>query len=126
MKFRVVVKSGDGSEETRMIEAKTRFAVYEQVEKEGSSVLSLEEAKGGMPAWTNIQFGSGIKTEQRITLTKNLSAMLSAGLTLSRALSVIERQSNNRYLKTVVSKLETDVKSGLSFHEGLAQFPKIF
>lgn len=127
MKFRVLVKLTDGSEDKRTIEAKTRFAVYEQVEKEGASVISLEEAKGsGMPAWMNIQFGSGIKNEQRITFTKNLSAMLSAGLTLSRALSVIERQSNSKYLKRVTSTLETAVKSGLSFHEGLAQFPKVF
>ncbi|MDB5265451.1 MAG: ral secretion pathway protein [Parcubacteria group bacterium] len=128
MKFSVVVKLPDGSEENRMIDAKTRFAVYEQIEKEGASVLTLEEGKGGgMPKWANISFGGGhIKSEQRITLTKNLSAMLTAGLTLSRALSVIERQSKNKYLKTVVSTLETAVKSGLSFHEGLQQFPKVF
>ena len=127
MKFSVVVKKSDGSEENRTIEAKTRFAVYEQVEKEGASVISLEEGKkGSLPAWANISFGGSIKNEQRITLTKNLAAMLTAGLTLSRALSVIERQSKNKYLKTVVSALETSVKSGRSFYEGLSQFPKIF
>ncbi|MDB5237593.1 MAG: ral secretion pathway protein [Parcubacteria group bacterium] len=127
MNFSVVVKKSDGSEEKRVIDAKTRFAVYEQIEKEGSSVLSLEEGKKGMlPSWANLSFGGHIKNEQRITLTKNLAAMLTAGLTLSRALSVIERQSKNKYLKTVVSALETSVKSGLSFYEGLAQFPKVF
>lgn len=127
MNFKVVVKMADGAEDTRMIEAKTRFAVYEQIEKEGASVLSLEESKGsGMPKWANIQIGTGIKNEQRITLTKNLSAMLSAGLTLSRALSVIARQSKNKYLKDVVNTLEASVKSGLSFHEGLQQYPKVF
>lgn len=127
MKFRVVVKRADGSEENRIIEAKTRFAVYEQIEKEGGAVLSLEEGKGsGLPKWMNIQFGTGIKMAERITFTKNLSAMLSAGLTLSRALSVIDRQSNNKYLKRIVSTIETSVKSGLSFHEGLQQFPKTF
>jgi type IV pilus assembly protein PilC len=128
MKFSVVVKKSDGSEEKRIIEAKTRFSVYEQIEKEGASVLSLEEgAKSALPAWLNIKIGGGtVKNELRITFTKNLSAMLSAGLTLSRALSVIERQSNNKTLKEITSKLETSVKSGLGFHEALAQFPKVF
>src|SRR5581483_5533104 len=111
MNFKVVVRKNDGSEETRIIEAPTRFAVYEQVEKEGGSVMQIEEAKGsGLPKWMNVQFGSGVKSEQRITFTKNLAAMLSAGLTLSRALSVIERQSKSKYLKAVVTSLETSVK----------------
>ncbi len=128
MRFSVVVKQSDGSEAKRTLEAKTRFAVYEQVEKEGGSVLSLEEGtKSALPAWATIKIGGGtVKNELRITFTKNLSAMLSAGLTLSRALSVIERQSNNKTLKEITAKLETSVKSGLGFHEALAQFPKVF
>jgi type IV pilus assembly protein PilC len=126
MKFRVQVKRSDGGEETRTIEADTRFAVYGQVEKEGSSVLSVEQEKAGLPKWASFQFGSGVKSEERITFTKNLSAMLSAGLTLSRALSVIERQSKNKYLRQIVVSLGTSVKSGLSFHEGLMQYPKTF
>lgn len=128
MKFTVELKKSDGSTETRPIEAATRFAVYEQLEKEGSQVVGLTVASTGLglPSWANIQFGSGIKTEQKITLTKNLSAMLGAGLTLSRALSVIERQTQNRYLKKVLQELEEAVKNGSSFHESLALYPKVF
>lgn len=128
MKYTVKVKRTDGTEETRHVEAESRFAVYSQIEKSGGMVLSLEEGGGGLslPAWTQIQIGSGIKTEEKITFTKNLSAMLSAGLMLSRALSVISRQTKNQYLKKIVETLETGVKSGQSFHETLAQFPNMF
>lgn len=126
MKFRVLVKRSDAGEETRVIDAPSRFAVYDQIQKEGSTVVSLQEGTGALPAWMNITFGSGIKIEQRITFAKNLAAMLSAGLPLSRALSVIERQAQNKYLRKVVTELETAVKSGLSFHEGLAKHPKVF
>lgn len=128
MQYTVRVKKSDGTEETRHMEAESRFAVYAQIEKEGGMVASLEEGGGGMhlPKWTQLQIGSGIKTEEQITLTKNLSAMLSAGLTLSRALSVIGRQSKNKYLKRVVETLETGVKAGSAFHETLGQYPHIF
>jgi type IV pilus assembly protein PilC len=131
MKFSVVVKKADGTQETQVIEAESRFAVYSQVEREGGNVISLREGNaGGMPAWMNISIGSGINTEQKITFTKNLSAMLAAGLTLSRALSVIERQSSNVFLKKIVVDLENKIKAGNSFHEGLADhanvFPKLF
>jgi type IV pilus assembly protein PilC len=127
MKFSVVVRTAEGKEEKRTVEAESRVDVYGQVEKMGESVVSLDEASGfTMPKWTSITIGSGVKTDQRITLTKNLSAMLGAGLTLSRALSVINRQTPNKVLKRIVSELETAVKSGSAFHEALAQHPKVF
>jgi type IV pilus assembly protein PilC len=52
--------------------------------------------------------------------------MLSAGLPLTRALSVIERQATNKYLKKVVAALSEEVKKGSSFHEALAKHSKVF
>jgi type IV pilus assembly protein PilC len=55
-----------------------------------------------------------------------MGAMLTAGLTLSRALSVMERQSGNKALKSIVISLEAQVKAGKAFHEALAEHPKVF
>jgi len=128
MKFRAVIKTPDGKEEKRAIEAASRFAVYELIEKEGGMVVSLAEGGGGfeMPTWANIQLTSGVKMEEKITFTKNLSAMLTAGLTLSRALSVIERQSSNKNLKRITSELEEAVKKGDAFHEALGKHQAVF
>lgn len=127
MKFRVVAKTIEGEEVKRVVDAPSRFAVYEQMEKEGSTVLSVEEGGGSvLPKWTQVSFGTGVKTDEKITFTKNLAAMISAGLTLTRALSVIERQSKNKFLKKIVIDLEEEVKKGSSFHEALARHSKVF
>ncbi|MDB5265025.1 MAG: ral secretion pathway protein [Parcubacteria group bacterium] len=128
MKFRVVVKSAEGKEEKRLMDAPNRFAVYSEIEKEGSSVVSVEEGAGSLlPKWATISIGGGgVKTDEKITFTKNLSAMLGAGLTLSRALSVIQRQATNKNLKRVTNTLENEVKKGSAFHEALAMHPHIF
>ncbi len=128
MKFRATVRREGEPDAVRVLDAPTRFAVYEQIEKEGGSVIALEEGGGGLnlPAWANIQFGTGIKRDEIVRLTKNLSAMLTAGLSLSRALSVLERQSSNKYLKKVASELSESVRRGSSFHEALAEHSKVF
>lgn len=128
MKFRVVVRKTDGTEEKRVIDAPARFNVYEQVEKEGATVVSLEEGGGGpaLPSLDFLPFGKKVSVQERITFTKNLAAMLSAGLTLSRALSVINRQSSNKALKRVVADLENKVKKGSGFHEALSTHPQVF
>ncbi len=127
MNFRVIVKKEDGGTEERVIEADTRFTVYGLIEKEGNSVVSIEEGTGfRLPAWTAISIGSGVKLDQRIAFTKNLSAMLTAGLTLTRALSVIERQSVNKALKKVVIDIEERIRSGTSLHESLDTHRNLF
>ncbi|MEK7601918.1 MAG: type II secretion system F family protein [Patescibacteria group bacterium] len=129
MKFRVTLKSENGSEEKRVIEAASRFAVYGEVEKEGATVVSIEDGEGStidFKKLTTFNIGTGVKFEERIVFTKNLSAMLSAGLSLSRALSVIERQTRNKRLKEIVVSLSEEVKKGSAFHEALAMHPKIF
>jgi len=128
MKFRVTVRTPEGTEETSILEAENRFEVYGLVEKNGGTVVSLEEAGTSLhvPAFLNIRIGTGIKTEQRITFTKNLSSMLGAGLTLSRSLSVIDRQSKNKYLKEIIQDLQENVKAGSGFHEALARHSAVF
>lgn len=128
MKFTVVLKKPDGTEETRDVEAASRFVIYSDAEKQGETVLKIEESRH--PSFfsrvNSIQIGTGIKNIEVITFAKNLSAMLSAGLPLSRALSVIGRQTRNKSLKKLVESLEEEVKKGSTFNEALAKHPKTF
>lgn len=127
MKFRVTLKTAEGSESKRVVEAASRFGVYAELEKEGATVLSVEEGAGfTMPKWSQITIGTGVKMDEKITFTKNLAAMISAGLTLSRALSVIERQSTNKALKRIVIDLEERVKKGDAFNSALAEHRNVF
>lgn len=133
MKYRITVRREGGAEdETRIVEADSRFAVYEEIHKEGGFVTELTEVGKGLDALKlfSVNIGSGVKVDERISFTKNLAAMLGAGLSLSRALSVIERQTHNKTLKRVVADLEEEVKKGSAFHEALAKhqniFPKLF
>lgn len=128
MKYRVTIHKDGEPDAMSVIEASSRFAVYEQVRKEGGVVVAL--AEGGksswLPAWLFISFGAGVKRIEIIRMAKNLSAMLSAGLSISRALSIIERQSGNKRLKAIVTGLSDSIKKGSSFHEALAEHSKVF
>ncbi len=127
MKFRVHVRTSEGKEEVQNLEAESRFALYSQVEKAGGTVLSVENGKGGGGSFKGLSLRSGkVKTEVLVTFTKNLAAMLSAGLSLPRALSVIDRQSTNKTLKGVVADITTKIQAGSSLHEALEAHPKVF
>jgi type IV pilus assembly protein PilC len=52
--------------------------------------------------------------------------MLEAGLSLSRAINVMERQTKNTKLKKTYVALNDAIASGKSFHEALQMHPKVF
>lgn len=119
----------DGSEYDGTTEAPDKFAVYRQVKKEGGSVLSVsEEGKrgGGFDFKKLNSIFSTVKEDDKISFAKNLSAMISAGLSLSRALVVLSRQSKSPRLKGLLTGMEEKVKQGGSFHEALAENPRVW
>jgi type IV pilus assembly protein PilC len=59
-------------------------------------------------------------------VTRNLGSMLNAGLTVTRALSVIERQTKNPRLKGVTKRIVERINQGDQFNETLAEFPEVF
>src|SRR3989344_537345 len=127
MKFKATLKKGDGTEEHRIIDAASRFAVYEQAEKEGYAVTALEEGSGfALPSWTKVSIGSGVSVDKKITFAKSLAAMLGAGLTLARALAVTERQASSKRMREIATELGENVKKGSTFHEALAAHPNVF
>ena len=127
MRFKATIRKEGSPDETRAIDAPSRFAVYEVVEKDGGAVVSVEEDHAfHAPSWLTIQIGTGVKRAEIVRLAKNTSAMLAAGLSLSRALSVIERQSSNKYLKKIVGGIAESVRKGSSFHDALAAYPSVF
>ena len=71
-------------------------------------------------------FLGGVSMAQKIAFAKNLSAMTKAGLPLSRALSVIEKQSKNAKFKNVVEGINLEIKKGKTLSEALRNYPNIF
>ena len=128
MKFSATIRKEGQPDEVRTIEAPSRFAVYELVQKEGGTVAELKEGTVGLrlPAWLSMTIGTGVKRAEVVRFAKNLSAMLVAGLSLSRALAIMERQSGKRPIGTVIAGLMSSVEKGSSFHEALARYPRIF
>lgn len=130
-KFTYKGKDAQGAAVTETVDAVDRFAVYDIAHTNGHSIDTVAEVRAFDISslmrleWLNLLL-SRVSGDEMVMLTRNLSAMLKAGLPLSRALSVSDRQSKNPRLKTTVRALSEKLNSGSSFNEALAFFPKIF
>lgn len=127
MKFRVkAMKPGGESFNTEM-EAESKSALFDAVKATGATLVSYEEvaAHGGRHFSFHLPF-RGVKMHDKIIFARNLGSMLEAGLSVTRALSVMEKQTKQKKLKDVISKLIESIGSGRSFSDSLADFPDVF
>lgn len=72
-----------------------------------------------------LQIGS-ISTQEKILFARNISSMLEAGLSLSRTLGVMEKQTKNKKLKKTISEISEKIKKGNSLSVALSDYPKVF
>ncbi len=127
-RFSYTAQKTDGEIYKGVAEARDRFELYEIIRHEGAHILSAEE-EGLKHFWNFSYWNSKITTVpeyEKILFARNLGAMLSAGLSLARALAVIERQTKNPRLNTVVAELSGSVRRGETLHSALEKYPKVF
>ncbi len=58
--------------------------------------------------------------------SRQLAAMLSAGMPIVATLEALEEQSDNPNFRTVVARLKASIENGSAFSDALRQFPSIF
>lgn len=123
--YKAVNSSGQSYEGE--MDAQDRFVVYRKIRSEGGSVVFVNEVKKRTlfdGKFSNM-FGS-IKAIEKITFARNLGSMIEAGLSVTRALTVMEKQSKNKKLKAILNSLNENISKGQSLSDGMKEYPKEF
>ena len=128
MRFSYTAQRGDGEVYKGVADAPDRFELYKIIRHEGGKVVSVTEGNG-KAIWNLTYWSARLSTvpeQAKISLAQSLSAMLKAGLPLSRALAVIERQTSSPRFINVLVEISNEIRRGSAFHEALAKFPNVF
>ncbi|HKN94394.1 MAG TPA: type II secretion system F family protein [Thermoleophilaceae bacterium] len=107
------------------VEAEDKQSVAAQLRAKGLIVLDIEEQK---PTDVGDILGrfKKVKPHELTVATRQLSTMISSGMSLLRALYVLEDQAENDKLKECFQAVRKDVEAGISLSEALARHPDIF
>ncbi len=128
MRFAYTAKKSDGSTYKAVFECESKSDLFKEIEKNGATLVHYEEKSGkSIDFMEKINgFFNKIKITDKIVFARNLGNMLDAGLSFTRALAVMEKQTKNQKMKNVFQSITTDISSGKTFHEALQKFPKVF
>jgi len=118
------IKEGKEYEETK--EFADKAALYAMVRSNNGSILSSETVKSKGASFKFFSFRKKIKAQEIITFAKNLSVMIDAGLSVSRSLTVLSKQSKNKKLIIILESIGNLVNSGETFSKSLEAHPEVF
>jgi type IV pilus assembly protein PilC len=122
--FRALDPSGVSSRGE--MEADTKQAVATQLRQKGLIVLDIQEQKASGDVGDMLSRFKRVKPNHLTVATRQLATMISSGMSLLRALYVIEAQTENEKLKEAFTAVRKDVEAGISFSDALAKHPDIF
>jgi type IV pilus assembly protein PilC len=106
------------------VEAVSKQDVAEQLKQRGLIVLDI--AGKYKSKELNIELFSRVKADEMAVFSRQLATMVASGMTILRALHVLEMQSDNKLLKDTLAAVRGDVEAGLLLSDSLERHPKIF
>ncbi len=128
MKFKYKEQNKKGVIVEGIKESPDKFTVAKEIRDKGGVPISIDEykKKNVIYSLATISIFNKISLSEKIIFTNNLSGMLSAGLSLVRALSVLGKQSTNPKMIKVVNSLINEINKGGTLSSGMEKFPDVF
>lgn len=106
--------------------AQSRGAVIERLRQEGLFPISVEEEKSRRKTSETKDNLVIFKDAELIFFTRQLAELLSSGINLVRALSLLGNQTRNAKIKGVIHKIYGQVSGGGAFWQAVSFFPLVF
>ncbi len=126
-KFFYKAKKGPQNLEQGTIEAETESAAVSKLMQMGYYPISVSlESKGPKEKSAKVRRLGNIPRRDLTTFTRQLADLLESGVTLYKALTVLERQTENRSLKVIIQDIADLVKEGRSLSDSLRSYPRFF
>jgi type IV pilus assembly protein PilC len=113
-----------GAKATGEVEADSKQHVSDQLKARGLIVLDIADKHASKEI--KLDFLKKIKPSDLTVMTRQLATMINSGMTILRALYVLESQTENKLLADVIVRVRKDVEAGLPLSDALERHPKVF
>jgi type IV pilus assembly protein PilC len=124
MRLRYKAATKDGKVTTGLLEAKDISSAASYLRSKELLPISITEVENKLTSY--IPFLNRVKTQDLIIFTRQMSSMLSSGLTLLRALEILKDQVESAAMSEVVNSLINDVSEGRTFAQAMEKHPRVF
>lgn len=112
----------DGQKINAEIEAENEKSAAKLLIERGLSPLEIElkaAKRGG-------GIRSRVPTKEKVLFSRQLSTLINSGLPLIQSLNIVQKQTKQGALKTIISKVITDIEAGSTLAAAMQKYPSVF
>src|SRR3989338_3591646 len=126
--YRYTAKDLSGKKFTGEVEAIDEKALVTTLQGEGLVPIEVRErnAQGSITIEKVLPKTGGVSSSEIVGFIRQLSTMISAGLPLTDALVILEKQAKNKHFARVLAEVVADVEGGTSLSAAFAKHPRVF
>ncbi len=126
--FTYIASDNENRSVNGTIDAEDRPSAIAVLRKQRLSPITIHEGKGKKSGLGSLgSFGGNkVKSDDLVMFTRQLSAMVSAGVPLLRALSSQKEHTDSKGLQKVLTSIITDIEGGTPLADALAKHPNTF
>ncbi|MGE7978676.1 type II secretion system F family protein [Psychrobacillus sp. NPDC093200] len=122
--FKYNGRTSHGSLKKGIIEATNKQAAVAKLRSQGINPRELEESKSILHK--ELSLGGKVKNEHFVIYARQFATLIRAGVSILESTKILADQTSSKPLKKSLKDVEEDVRSGLSFSEAAAKYPKVF
>lgn len=127
MKYEYQVRDKTGRITRGIVKAENKNTVIESLLHQGYYLTALTESK--QIAWNKeleLTTWQKVSTRDLVIMTRQLSTMLAAGLSILRCFKILGEQTANRKLKKAIFAIREDIEEGQTLWQAMSRHPGIF
>src|SRR3989344_1991595 len=129
MLFKYTARNLDGEQTKGVLDAPDKHALSRILREKGFVLVSAkhnEDENAFSPIKNIIGSMFGVPLVEKMTFVRYLAVLISAGVDISRGLSILEEQVKNIGFKKIIRAIREEVMRGKTLNESFAQHPKAF
>ncbi len=125
MEFAYEALTKDGKHESSTIQAPNATAAGHLLKEQGLLPTQITESHKRNLLTILRSYGT-VSLEEKINFVDNLSIMLKAGISVSRALQILVKQTQNVRFKNICADIYSQVQGGKGLSEAMEKYPDVF
>jgi type IV pilus assembly protein PilC len=128
-KYIYTARGYDGETKGGEIISKDEKTLAQQLRGEGFLVTSIKLIEDKEDDAVKVKFFdrfTKVPLKEKMVFARNLSVMISSGLTVSRAVHNLAEQTTNKKFNKILLDVYEEIQAGKALSEGMAKYPSVF
>ncbi len=124
--FNYVAVDKQGKKQKAFAEANDEIELKKKLRSQGLVLVSATKTTKGAKKRKGFSLKGGINSYDITLITRQIATMLESGISLLRALTIIEKQAEKDKLRDMFAQIKNDVSQGQTLSSALAKNPRYF